>query len=152
MSVDDLAKANNIADRNTLEVGQLLTIPGKAPRAAAQPKPTSGEQEAPTAPPPPTTAPSSAQRIVLTGDLAALQKDGQYGWPAIAVECLNAGGQRLGQVGLNRVDGRYELPAGTAQVRLWIGDALEGPKWWKRWDCQPTNAGGEMVTLKIVKH
>lgn len=34
VTVDDIVRANNIADPNALQVGQVLTIPGRAPTPA----------------------------------------------------------------------------------------------------------------------
>ena len=91
------------------------------------------------------------RRVVLTGELEALKRDGEIIWPAVQLQCWNVSGQEIAQIGLTQVDGTYRLPADTAQVQLWIGSELGGAEWWRSWDSLPADVTSPEIILVIAR-
>ena len=83
------------------------------------------------------------------GELQSLTRDGRYAWEAMGIECRDAEGRTLARLGVSRLADDYALPPGTSQATLWIGPALGGADWWKRWDCQPADADPPEIALAI---
>lgn len=128
----------------------------------ASPTPTLSPTATPTLPPTATSTPLPTstptpepegilRRIVITGELSALEVDGQILWSVVSVQCWGADGQELGRVSLTEIDAEYWLPAGTARVQLWIGPELGGADWWSKWDTLPTDAAPPEITLVITR-
>jgi len=91
------------------------------------------------------------QRVILTGELESLKRDGQIAWPAVQLQCWSSSGQEVGRVGLTRLDGTYRLPDETVQVQLWIGSELGGADWWQNWDSLPVDATSPQIILVIAR-
>jgi len=102
----------------------------------------------------PTTSPSPTatgllRRVVLSGELAALQVAGEVRWDAVRLECLDATERVLERLALGATSAEVRLPQGTAWVRLWIGEALGGADWWQRWDSATAAATEGTIALAI---
>jgi len=97
----------------------------------------------------PTQPPGISRRIVLGGELAALQRNGAFVWPAIGIEYFDAQGHALGLIDCRTVDWAYSLPPDTHTVRLWIGPGLGGASWWQMHDSQPASAAQAVIALDI---
>jgi len=102
-----------------------------------------------TAPPPPPLEGAASRRITIAGDMQSLQRDGLFLWEAVAIDCRDAEGRTLARLPVTRLEGQYALPAGAAQLTLWIGPELGGADWWKRWDCQLVDAAQPEIALVV---
>lgn len=102
------------------------------------------EKAAPTAttkPPEPTKPAqppikSLSRQVKLTGDVDSLRdkKTGEFFWSQIGIEAFDAKDRRIGEVvPLITLSQTVLLPEQTVQVKLWIGDLLGGPEWWKKY-------------------
>lgn len=115
---------------------------------AGTPSLTAAVTNTPTTSPSP-TATGLLRRVVLSGELAALQVAGEVRWDAVRLECLDATRRVLERLALGATSAEVRLPQGTAWVRLWIGEALGGAAWWQRWDSATVAATDGTIALAI---
>jgi hypothetical protein len=140
--------------------GTLTPKPTRRPTSTLRVSPAAAGAATAELARPPTSAPQdtgvpsqtiqgNTRHVTIGGDPQGLQRDGQYVWDAVGVECLDAAGKVLARLSVKALEDDYRVPVGTRRVTLWIGRELGGADWWKAWDCQPVDASQPAMILVV---